>query len=324
MKTVLKWVGFVCLGLAVLLAGAYLALRRPDIPFKTLEAKYANSASRYLDLPSGAHVHYRDQGNPTGPVLVLVHGFSASLHTWEPWVGLLGNQYRIISLDLPGHGLTRAPAGYKPSIEAYADLVAQTTARLNAPRFVLAGNSMGGGVAWNLATRYPERLNGLVLVDSAGWPHEGTNARTPLAFKLLRFPIARALGQQLDTSSIVAAGLKDAFHNKALVDQAMIDRYVELGRGEGHRALIMSLQTGRKPMTVDQAKALLATIKVPTLVMHGEDDALIPVADGKALAGAIPGASLILYPATGHIPMEEKAEQSASDLKAWLKLKGLG
>jgi hypothetical protein len=120
MKTVLKWVGFVCLGLAVLLAGAYLALRRPDIPFKTLEAKYANSASRYLDLPSGAHVHYRDQGNPTGPVLVLVHGFSASLHTWEPWVGLLGNQYRIISLDLPGHGLTRAPADYKPSIEAYA------------------------------------------------------------------------------------------------------------------------------------------------------------------------------------------------------------
>lgn len=324
MKTVLNWVGYVFLGLAVLLAGAYLALRRPDIPFTTLEAKYANSASHYLDLPSGAHVHYRDQGNPKGPVLVLVHGFSASLHTWEPWVGLLGGQYRIISLDLPGHGLTRAPANYKPSIDAYADLVAQTTARLDAPRFVLAGNSMGGGVAWNLATRYPERLNGLVLVDSAGWPHEGANARTPLAFKLLRFPIARALGQQLDTSSIVAAGLKDAFHNKALVDQAMIDRYVELGRGEGHRALIMNLQTGRKPMTVDQAKALLATIKVPTLVMHGEDDALIPVADGKALAGAIPGASLILYPATGHIPMEEKADQSAAELKAWLKLKGLG
>jgi pimeloyl-ACP methyl ester carboxylesterase len=86
----------------------------------------------------------------------------------------------------------------------------------------------------------------------------------------------------------------------------------------------MNLQTGRKPMTVDQAKALLATIKVPTLVMHGEDDALIPVADGKALAGAIPGANLILYPATGHIPMEEKADQSALDLKAWLKLKGLG
>jgi pimeloyl-ACP methyl ester carboxylesterase len=320
----LHWAGFLVLGLAVLLAGAYLALRRPDIPFKTLEAKYANSASRYLDLPSGVHMHYRDQGNAKGPVLVLVHGFSASLHTWEPWVGLLGGQYRIITLDLPGHGLTRAPADYQPSIDAYADLVAQATARLNAPRFVLAGNSMGGGVAWNLATRYPERLNGLVLVDSAGWPHEGANARTPLAFKLLRFPIARALGQQLDTSPIVAAGLKDAFHNKALVDQAMIDRYVELGRGEGHRALIMRLQTGRKPMTVDQAKALLGTIKIPTLVMHGQDDALIPVADGKALAGTIPGASLILYPDTGHIPMEEKAAQSAADLDAWLKSRGLG
>jgi alpha-beta hydrolase superfamily lysophospholipase len=147
MKTVLHWAGFLVLGLAVLLAGAYLALRRPDIPFKTLEAKYANSASRYLDLPSGVHMHYRDQGNAKGPVLVLVHGFSASLHTWEPWVGLLGGQYRIITLDLPGHGLTRAPADYQPSIDAYADLVAQATARLNAPRFVLAGNSMGCGLA---------------------------------------------------------------------------------------------------------------------------------------------------------------------------------
>jgi pimeloyl-ACP methyl ester carboxylesterase len=324
MKAVLKWTAWLVLGLAVILAGTYLALRRPDIPFSTLEAKYANGASRYLDLPGELHVHYRDQGNPKGPVLVLVHGFSASLHTWEPWVGLLGDQYRIITLDLPGHGLTRAPTSYKPSIDAYADLVAQATAKLNAPKFVLAGNSMGGGVAWNLATRYPDRLVGLVLVDSAGWPHEGENARSPLVFKLLRYPLARALGQQLDTSSLVAAGLKDAFHNKALVDQAMIDRYVELGRGEGHRALIMALQTGRKSMTQAEAKAALGAIKTPTLVMHGEDDALIPVADGKALAAAIPGASLILYPDTGHIPMEEKAAQSAADLKAWLKAKGLG
>ena len=103
--------------LLVLLAGAWVLLQRPAIPFATLEARYANPASRYMDLPGGLHVHYRDQGNPKGPPIVMVHGFSASLHTWEPWVARLGKDYRIVTLDLPAHGLTRAPATYVTSMD---------------------------------------------------------------------------------------------------------------------------------------------------------------------------------------------------------------
>jgi pimeloyl-ACP methyl ester carboxylesterase len=256
--------------------------------------------------------------------LVLVHGFSASLHTWEPWVQRLGGQYRIITLDLPGHGLTRAPATYVSSTQKQVDVVAQTTERLGVKTFVLGGNSMGGGVAWTFATLHPERLKGLVLVDSVGLPRAQTNAKSPLAFKLLRYPLARALGQQLDTSALVATGLKGAFYHKEMVDQAMIDRYVALGRAEGHRAIILNQQMGRKMRTEGEVRALLGAFKMPVLVMHGQEDAIIPVAQGQALAAAIPGSTLILYPKTGHIPMEEVADKSAADLDQWLKEKGIG
>mgnify|MGYP000514704352 CR=1 FL=1 len=324
MKLALKIIGGLVLGLLVLIVGTYLALRRPDIPFETLEAKYANSASQYLDLPDGLRVHYRDQGNRSGPVLVLVHGFSASLHTWEPWVQRLGGQYRIITLDLPGHGLTRAPATYVSSTEKQVDVVAQTTERLDVKTFVLGGNSMGGGVAWTFAALHPERLKGLVLVDSVGLPREQSNAKSPLAFKLLRYPLARALGQQLDTSALVAGGLKAAFYHKEMVDQAMIDRHVALGRAEGHRAILLSQQAGRTMRSEGEVRALLGALKMPALVMHGQEDVIIPMEVGQALAAAIPGSTLILYPKAGHIPMEEVADKSAADLDAWLKEKGIG
>ena len=166
----MKTLGRVLIGivvvLAVLLAGGWLALRRPDLPWPTLQAKYANAASRYMDLPGGVKIHYRDQGRRDGPTIVMVHGFGASLQTWEPWVQRLGSQYRIITLDLPGFGLTSAPKGYILSRTGFVDVVDGVTTRLGATKFVLVGNSMGGGVAWNYALKHPDKLQGLVLVDA--------------------------------------------------------------------------------------------------------------------------------------------------------------
>jgi len=92
----------------VLLAGAFWYFSDPDIPRATLEAKYATPPSEFIMLPDGARAHVRDQGNKSGPVLVLIHGSNASLFTWEPWVARLGNSYRIVTMDLQGHGLTGA------------------------------------------------------------------------------------------------------------------------------------------------------------------------------------------------------------------------
>jgi len=316
----MRRLGRILLGLvaAIVVIGvvAFLALQRPDIPFATLDAKYANSASRFMDMPGGLHVHYRDQGNPKGPVIVMVHGFAASLHTWEPWVARLGGDYRIVTLDLPGHGLTEAPATYRTSMDRFADVIDTLAQRLELGPYVVVGNSMGGGAAWDLALRHPDHLRGLVLVDSVGWPMRARNQGSPLIFKILAHPLGRALLRNLDTRPLAESGLKAAYVDKSLVTPALVDRYVELSRAPGHRDILLSGQDrGASTITAQTFQA----IKLPTLVMHGAADTVIPLAAGQGLAGAIPGAKLIVYPGVGHVPMEQIPDRSAQDLRVFMQ-----
>jgi pimeloyl-ACP methyl ester carboxylesterase len=286
----------------------------PDIPYATLEAKYANAQSKYMDLPGGLHVHYRDQGNPNGPPILMVHGFSASLHAWEPWVTRLGGDYRIITLDLPGHGLTRAPSSYVMSLDRFADVVDAVAQRLNLGPYVVVGNSMGGGAAWSLALRHPDHLRGLVLVDSIGWPTPGQN-KAPLIFKVLENPVGRLMMRKMDPRQFAEPGLKQAYVDRSLVTPALVDRYVDLARAPGHRAILLNGDERSPPITAATFKA----INTPTLVMHGEADTVIPVAAGRGLASAIPGAKLITYPGVGHVPMEQIPDRSAEDLRLFLR-----
>lgn len=300
--------------LIALSAVGCVALGRPDIPYATLQARYANTASRFMDMPGGVRVHYRDQGDPDGPAVVLLHGFSASLEAWEPWVrepGLAG--YRLISLDLPGHGLTQAPRGYRGTLDGYADLADAVAARLGVPRYVVAGNSMGGAVAWNLAMRRPDHVRGLVLIDAAGWP--GSRSGPPAAAALLNNPVGRSLIRGADPRPFASRGLRLAYHDPALVTPALVDRYVDLARAPGHRE-ILATQQSRPGVQVTAAS--FARVRIPTLVMHGEADRLIPPADGRAFAGAIPGARLVTYPGVGHVPMEQIPTRSAADLRSFL------
>jgi pimeloyl-ACP methyl ester carboxylesterase len=167
MKTLVRGLLTAVALIVVLAAVGWLALQRKDIPYDSLEAKYDSPASRYMELGGGLRVHYRDEGRHDGPTLVLLHGYSASLQVWEPWVKALADDYRVITLDLPGHGLTRTGQDYAAGREGYETVVDQVTTRLGAKHFTLGGNSMGGGVAWRYATAHPERIDALVLVDAA-------------------------------------------------------------------------------------------------------------------------------------------------------------
>ncbi len=314
MNTIVRVFLIVVAVIAVAIVAGYLALLRADIPYARLEAKYANGASRFMDLPGGVHLHYRDQGNPKGPAIVMVHGFSASLHAWEPWVARLGGDYRIVTLDLPGHGLTRTPPGYAASIDRYADLMDSVARRLGLGPYVVVGNSMGGAVAWDDALRHAHDVRALVLVDAAGWPDKKRKGDGPLIFKLLANPVGRTLIKNLDTRAMVADGLRAAYLDPALVTPTLVDRYVELSRAPGHRDILLTIgqPSGITPDTFKD-------ITVRTLVMHGVQDKLIPYADGQAFAAAIPGAVLIGYPGVGHVPMEQIPDKSAADLAAFLK-----
>jgi pimeloyl-ACP methyl ester carboxylesterase len=311
-----KILGIILAILGLLILGAWLKLRGPDIPFQTLEAKYADADSRFVDLPGGYHVHFRDDGDPNLPLLVLLHGFGDSFMTWEGWVRELKTQFHIISVDFPGHGLTRAPQGSRLNGEGLADFVDAFAATLALPKFAVAGNSMGGGAAWQLAVRHPQRVDALILVDAAGFANDTPPGKVPLAFKILRYPIGRTILSKIDNRPLIEEGLKTDVYDKSLITPALVDRFAEFQRAPGHRAILMSIDMGAPARPTAE---LVSSIKVPTLVLWGESDPLIEPAAAKKFAAAIPGAKLITYPRVGHLPQIEIPQRSAADVAAFLK-----
>lgn len=312
----MKVVGIVVAVLLVFLIGAWLKLRGPDIPYAALESTYTGGASRFVDLPGGLHVHYEDEGNPSLPLLVLLHGYGDSYTSWDGWVSELKDKFHIIRLDFPGHGLTRAPPDYRLAGDGLADFVDAFAAALYLPKFAVAGNSLGGGVAWQLALRHPERIDALILVDAAGFPNEKPPAKIPLAFRILQYRLGRAFLQRIDNRPLIEEGLKTDVYDKSVIIPAFLDRWAEFQRAPGHRAILMAVN----PAAFGSASAdALHGISVPTLVLQGENDVLVEPASARKFAAAIPGATLILYPRVGHLPQIEIPQRSAADVAHFLQ-----
>jgi len=316
MRILLWIVGIV----AVLIAAAFLFLGDPEVPRDVLLQKYGQAPSQFVDLPSGAKAHYRDQGNAAGPALVLLHGSNASLHTWEPWVKNLGDAFRAVSVDLPGHGLTIAKADETYTAESMANFVAEFTSTIGVERFAVAGNSMGGGVASRVAMQFPGRVTHLIPIDSAGLIPPNM-PEPPAFFYLVRTPLLRDFLRLIPGRPVTEATLKASFVNQALVTPEMVDRYWELNRGPG----IRKATRARFSMPIEYwegedkfFRANLPKLTIPTLVLWGRQDKLIPVEAAELFKQAVPGAQLIIYDDGGHIIQEDLADRSAADVRAFL------
>lgn len=316
-KGVLKIVGGGVAAFVVLLIAGWFMVSRGDIPYAMLDQKWASPGSHYVQAGDGLKVHYFDQGNPKGPTLVLLHGFAMSAETWDPWVKRLGKDYHIVTLDLPGFGLTESSGKWSQSYVAMADAVAAFTASQKLSNFVIGGSSMGGGVAWRYTLKHPEQVKGLILVDSSGWPEKTPITESPMV-KAAKDPGLRSVLVKLDNSKQLKSGFRAAFANPDLAGDAYAARYIELSRAPGRRAVWLGLLTGWEHQdfaTPDR----LAAIKAPTLVLWGDKDRLLPLADGRRFTAAIPGAHLIVFPGVGHLPQEEAADASAADVAAYMR-----
>lgn len=318
----MRQLGWGFMSASVALAGlsvfGLMALRQPDIPHDVLDRKYADPRSAFLEGPHGAKIHYRDEGRRDRPTLLLVHGYCASLHTWQPWVERLRDSYRIVSIDLPGHGLTRTPPRYRVTRNSFADVIEATAEHLKLDRFTLIGNSMGGAAAWDYASRRPERVEALVLVAAAGFtPRPDQDYLHPAVQDLMRSPMGPIL-RDLDNTPFMRKGLKASFADQGLADDRMIERYVELARAPMHRDVQMQLAINRDERLY-ASRQNLTRIKAPTLVLHGTHDRVVPVTDGLRFASLLPNSHLIMYEEIGHIVQEEIPEQSVGDLIAFLE-----
>ena len=306
--------------LAVVMGGGYLALKRPDIAYATLAENYASETSQYVDLADGVRVHFRSEGQaPGAPTLLLIHGFSSSLHTWEPWVQRLSDEYRVISLDLPGHGLTEAPAGYRASIEAYRDVVHAFAASQGLTRFAIAGNSMGGNVAWEYALAYPQDIQALILVDSSGWEDTREQAQQdPPIFKLLRNPVLGPVLRDLDNTALIRQGLEASFGDASMVDDAMVERYAALSRAPGHRDILLQMTLGFRERNYATPERLAPLANMPVLIIQGGADRIVPPEHARQFNSAISGSQLMWLDGVGHLPQEERADETATAMREFL------
>ena len=310
----LKWL---FISITALFAIGFAIGYTPDTDPVEMRAKYGSAPSQFLSLSPGLTVHVRDQGPRDGQAVILIHGSNASLQTWEPWVARLQDEYRVISLDLPGHGLT----GINPSgvydYPSYAAVVDQVMQKLGIPSAIIAGNSMGGGVAWTYALAHPDKVAGLVLVDAAGAPNAASR-NAPIGFRIARMPIIKELARVIMPRAMFESSLKTSISNAAIITPDMVDRYWELNRFPGNReATMLRFAAAQKSRPVTPAQ--LAEIKAPVLILWGAEDNLIPVISGQWFHKNLPGSKLIIYPKVGHIPMEEVPDRSVADVTAWMK-----
>lgn len=320
MMWVQRAVGFLLIVSAIALALS----RAPDVPAAGLVARWAPPPSDFIEV-KGQTVHLRDEGprhdgaDAGPPPIVLIHGTSASLHTWEGWAKALKGQRRVISFDLPGFGLTGPFAGqYERDNyhgDAYARFVLDLLDALQVKQAVIAGNSLGGEVAWRTAAMAPRRVAGLVLVDALGLKF--TPKAVPLGFLLARVPVLNKLGEWALPRSMVVEGLHSVYGDPARVTDALVDRYYELALRDGNRR---ALGLRVRQMVMGEHEERLAALKVPTLILWGGRDRLIPPEVGEEFERRIAGSRRVVFPQLGHVPQEEDPATSLQPVKAFLGL----
>lgn len=299
-------------------AVALFLLRTPDTDPSAMRAKYADDSSRFAEGADGMQVHYRDQGNPEGTPIVLIHGSSASLHTWEPLVERLGADYRLITYTQPGHGLTGPHPRDDYSFAGRAEALDLITEELGLERFVLGGNSMGGWMTWRYALARPERIEALLLLDASGAPLRPGEEEPPLniGFRLLQSPVGRFLSLHYTPRAVIERSALQTVSVKSVMDEAAVDRYWELLRYPGNRrAAGLRAVVEREP----EYAGRLGEIEAPTLIIWGAEDRLVLASAAQTFDDAMPNAKVIIYDGIGHLPMEEAPDRTAEDIDAFLK-----
>lgn len=311
--------------IGVLLMATALAValsRAPDRPVETLVARWAPAPSDFIDL-HGQLVHYRDEGRRDDAVpLVLVHGTSASLHTWQGWVAALKPQRRVISFDLPAFGLTGPFAGRYAAQpyqgDTYARFVLDLLDALKVQRFSIGGNSLGGEVAWRVASLAADRVDRLVLVDAAGYPFQPQSV--PIGFLVARVPGLNRLSEWLLPRALVEASLQNVYGDPSKVTPSLVDRYFELTLREGNRRALAQRLLAQEvdARSFETNVARIRELRLPTLVIWGGRDRLIPPDIARRFAADIAGSRLSIFDTLGHVPHEEDPAATVAAVRAFL------
>ena len=282
--------------LLVLLVAAVALLYTPDRPRAALEAAYLRDPADLVDI-AGTRLHLRDEGPRTAPAIILLHGLGASLHSFDAWADTLSKTHRVIRFDLPGSGLSWPdPKGIYTDGRSVALLLALMD-QGGLDRATLAGNSIGGRLAWRFAAAHPDRVERLVLIAPDGFASPGFDygkaPELPAILDLMRLFLPKWA---------LRPNIAAAYGDPARLTDAVMERYHALLLAPGNRRALLDRM--RQTVLVEP-QPRLRRIAVPILLLWGEKDAMIPVANAQDYLAELPDARLVILHGLGHVPQEE-------------------
>ena len=309
----LKILGVVLATIASLVIAGLVTVWAPDRSAEDLGTRWATQPSQFL-MVDGMKVHVRDEGPRDDPEpIVLLHGTSSSLHTWDGWAQVLKEKHRVIRVDLPGFGLTGPTQDGNYQMPVYSHFVTSLMDTLQVKRAVLAGNSLGGYVAWKTAVDYPDRVSKLILVDAAGYAT--TAASVPIGFKLAQIPMLSGLMANILPRQVIESSLRNVYGDPSKITTELIDRYYELTLRSGNRKSLAARFSQNK---AGEFEAQIARIQQPTLVIWGSLDRLIPPENAEKFHRDIANSEVVMFDNLGHVGHEEDPAATVAAAKVFL------
>jgi pimeloyl-ACP methyl ester carboxylesterase len=285
--------------------------RPADVSFEEVRASVPYSeSSRFVEI-DGVRIHYQEKG--VGMPLVLIHGFTSSTYTWKDVFEPLSRSFRVIAIDLKGFGFSGKPDGDYTK-RAQAQLVIHLLDNLKIEKAWLVGNSMGGEVALNVALADPQRVAGLILIDSAGVAVKGGASLAPA---YVRMPLIGRLltALALTSDKLVREGLEKSFFDDTKVTDDRVAHYYQPLRTRGGQLAALRARTQWDQFPIEQD---LGKINARTLIIWGAEDALIPLAAGRAMDSLIKDSKLVIIEKCGHVPQEEMPDRVLEEVTAFI------
>ncbi|MCB0856835.1 MAG: alpha/beta fold hydrolase [Solirubrobacterales bacterium] len=260
----------------------------------------------------GQPVTYHKMGE--GPPVLLVHGITSSSRTWKSVMPRLAEKHTVIAPDLLGHGRSAKPQG-DYSLGAYASGMRDLLVALDVPKATVVGHSLGGGIAMQFGYQFPDRISRLILVDTGGIGREVNPALRAAAL-----PGAELVLPFLFSPTLHDAGLKVrnllagiGLHGSADVE-GVAEGFASLTEADARRAFVNTVRSVIDPtgQRVSAADRLYLTADIPSMIIWGDRDRIIPVAHADLAHELMPGSRLEIFPGAGHFPFNDDPDRFIS------------
>ncbi|MCX6265342.1 MAG: alpha/beta hydrolase [Bacteroidetes bacterium] len=313
-RKLLRLFGWLLGSILVLLIVLGIVFYQKDQSPEEVYKKYALASSQQIAI-GGVQLHYSDEGNRLDSTpLLLIHGTSSSLRTWDGVTAQLKNQYRIIRFDLPGFGLTGPNPNHDYTTRYYNEVIDSLLKALQISRVIIVGNSLGGAIATQYAIYQPAKVRGLVLVDAAGLP-PAKKTTGAIGFKLAQMPVINQLLTIITPRVLVKKSLQDAYGDTEKVTDSLTTQYFDMLTREGNRKALVDRM--RQGWLVTDGN-FLTKVQATTLIVWGSQDRLIPVENAALFQQKIKNSQVHIWDNLGHVPMEEDPVAFSDILRKWV------